>query len=175
MPQKIAVFFFVLLDIICSGPLKAAPLVEIIDIKWCSSIATSEDLEKNKEPVGLHENGSIFSGPKLYLWMKVKGGQKALDQLRQGRRVDIIQRWKYQYYGAQTDPIDVSIEGKKLNEDIISKLQQEINQRGYFDWRTWGTKDNLKAAEYNVDVVNAFYSPLDCARLLSCAMNIRLR
>lgn len=157
------------------GQLQATPLVELIDLKWCSSISTSEDPEKNREPVNVYQNGTVFNGSKLYLWMKIKGDQKALDLLRKGKKIGIIQKWKYQYYGTQTDPIDVSIGRNKLNTEVINKLQQEIDQRGYFDWRTWGKKNNLKAETYTVEFVDDFYDPLNCSQSLPCTMSIKIR
>ncbi|WP_417911768.1 hypothetical protein [Candidatus Electronema sp. TJ] len=174
MTQRLAVCLFVLLECACPGRLQAAPLLEIAALQWCGDIAADSDPQKNKEPVQPHENGGLFSGQKLHLWMKVKGGQEALNVLRSGGKLGIIQRWRYQRYGAQTDTIDVSI-GGGLSEELIRKLQQEVDQRGYFDWRTWGVKENLKAAEYKVDFVNAFYSPLSCALPQGCAMKMRIR
>lgn len=173
--RKTTVCFSIFFGFTFLGQLQAAPLVELIDLKWCSSIATSDDQEKNREPVRVYQNGTIFKGSRLYLWMKVKGDQEALDLLRKGKKIGIIQKWKYQYYGTQTDPIDVSIGTKKLSTEVINKLQQEINQRGYFDWRTWGTKDNLKAEKYTVEFVDDFYDPLNCAQSLSCTMSIKIR
>lgn len=170
MIRKIAICFFILIGCLCQSQAQARPLIEIIDLKWCSEI-------KEREPTGIYENGSNFKGEKLYLWMKVKGYQETLDRLRQGKKIGIIQRWNYQYLGWKTEDIDISIgKEKQLSHEIIQKLQQEVDQRGYFDWRTWGYKRNLKSNRYtlnDLDFVDVFYDPLSCEVEQNCKMNIQ--
>lgn len=171
--KMILICFLILSGYLLPEQLQAKPLIEIVDLKWCRGITVSDDQEKNKEPIDICENGGLFSGSKLYLWMKVKGYQEALDKLRQGGRVTIIQRWRFHYYGSESDRIDLSM--RKLSPDIINKLQQEINRKGYFDWRTWGAKDNLKARRYEVDFLDEYSRPLNWIRSQSGKMNIRIR
>ena len=96
--------------------------------------------------------------------------------MRQGKKINIIQLWHYRHFGYKSEPIDdVSIGKKRLNKETIRKLQQEIDQKGYFDWRTWAAKENFISKEYDVDFIDAFYNPLHCAPPLSCKMNIHIR
>jgi hypothetical protein len=61
-----------------------------------------------------------------------------------------------------------------LNDETLKNLEHEIEAKGYFDWRTWSTKDNFFTDVYSVTFVDGFDDRLGCTVSNSCEMNIRL-
>ena len=60
MALRMVIFISLLIGYFYHGTAEAKPLIEIVDLQWCSAI-------QDREPVDIYTNGSVFSGKKLYL------------------------------------------------------------------------------------------------------------
>ncbi|MDQ6961034.1 MAG: hypothetical protein Q9M28_00690 [Mariprofundaceae bacterium] len=154
----------------------AKPLLEIIDLAWCSGISSHQNLQESNKPIGFYRSGHAPKHAKLYLWMKVQGGQKALDRLKDGKSLRIVQKWqRLVHFQTKTERIKVSIGKKSLSQQTLRRLQHEVNERGYFDWRTWDSKKNFDAKKYTVSFSGYKRKQLDCQDSLNCPMEINIQ
>jgi hypothetical protein len=62
------------------------------------------------------------------------------------------------------DAVDLSI--GRANKVVA--LQRELQERGYFDWRTWSGKKNARVGRWKVKIVFADNTPVPCQASLPC-------
>lgn len=153
-----------------SAQAQTKTLLTVTDIVWTDGVT------EDKNPQSIYADGSTISVSKpLFLWIKVRGEQKAFDSLKKKRRLTIEHKWTYNYLGWHTDRIDVSIgRNPPIDDDTLEKLAQELEVNGYFDWRTWSKKEQLVPGEYSVVCVDGFDQPLRCSQAVSCHKTIHL-
>jgi len=149
---------------------QTGPVLTVAEIVWTDGVTD------DKNPLNTYANGSTVSVSKpLFLWIKVRGEQKAFDSLKKKRSLTIEHKWTYNYLGWHTDRIDVSIgRNPPIDDDTLEKLAQELEVNGYFDWRTWSKKERLVPGEYSVICVDGFDQPLSCSQAESCHKTIHL-
>lgn len=162
--QAGSIFFgAILLSALLSAPSVHAEqeLIEITHAVWTDGVnrATREYAREYQEqaPAG-----------SLYLWMRIKAHQGALDRLASEGKLPIRHQWYRESLlgvlpegSAETEMID-DIAIPAARKSLAHSLQSEINQRGFFDWRTWSVKQKIKRGTWQVRVVYADYSPVLC-------------
>lgn len=102
----------------------------------------------------------------LYLWMRVTGGEAALAQLKEEGKLPIRHKWFLERLIGTTpegvttmlDDINIPAGANRL----LEQLQYEVNQRGFFDWRTWSMKEHIRRGLWRVRVVYADGEPVLC-------------
>lgn len=150
----------------------------------CTSSSTSLDSDRQTEEplITLREsiwtdkvNERQFSQPHpgtadvvpIYLWMRVVGTKKALSQLKEEGKLPIHHKWYnlgltgYNQDGSYPMIDDIKLDAGK--ESLVHKLDLEVSMRGgYFDWRTWSMKKNIRQGQWRVDVVYNNNKPVLC-------------
>jgi hypothetical protein len=134
-------------------------LITITKAAWTSGV------DNMKNPKEIYKE-SVSDVQRLYLWMRIRGKEKALEVLDSEGKLPIQHLWIYSTGMSQvnagslrpTDAIDLTV-GKK---DKIDKLRSEVNERGFFDWRTWSMKKNITKGWWLVKILYADGSPVLC-------------
>lgn len=131
--------------------------IEILDVAWAQGV-------EGYDAVNRHDAQAPLRQP-LYLWMRVRGDAATYEALKARGKLPIRHRWIH-YVGPDPDidtlrPTDeISVGG--VREALVGKLGTEIAGRGYFDWRTWSRKRNLRWGTQVVQVLYADGSPVMC-------------
>jgi len=81
-------------------------------------------------------------GGPLYLWFKLHGGQKALDDIRGHGALTIQVHWT-RTSGPSLAAPNLVIELSIGNPRVLGCLEREVRQRGYFEWHSYAEKDTL--------------------------------
>lgn len=131
--------------------------VEVVEFAWAARV-----VERNAEH---RYQDRAPAGAPLYLWIRLRGDDDALDRLRDGGKLPIRHEW-VNYVGPDPDidtlrPTD-EIEVGGVREAVVDQVASEVALRGYFDWRTWSVKRNLRLGTHAVKVVYADGSPVPC-------------
>jgi len=134
-------------------------LITITEAVWTSGV---DDM---KNPKKIYEE-TASSVQKLYLWMRIQGKEKALEVLDSQGKLPIQHLWIYSTGMSQVDagslkPID-AIDLTVGKKDKINKLRLEVNERGFFDWRTWSMKRNITRGWWLVKILYADKTPVLC-------------
>jgi hypothetical protein len=138
--------------------------------EWAQQIAADREVEISFEDFAR-------PGP-LYLWMEVRGKRQALAHLADEGKLPIVHVWvRYlgqvpvEEEGVPVDKISLDIGSKEM----LSKLRYELNQRGFFDWRTWSMKESVPSHSlWRVFVEYNDGSPVMCDGK-QCVYEIRVR
>lgn len=103
-------------------------------------------------------------GP-VYVWVRLRGGPAALGLLESGSGIVIRHKW-LRFVGPNPDietiDADEEIRAGTIDATLLSRLRQEVNTRGYFDWRTWSYKRNVRKSRYAVLVLDRAYLTIPC-------------
>lgn len=140
-----------------SAPAFAEPLVTIASFQWTDSVNRSSKQYAK-------ELSSPAKTKKLYLWMQLRGSPELLEKLRQSPDGRLPIRHEWYWYGpdALNADMDVVIPLRIGRKDDLRKLAYEVDAKGYFHWRIWSGKTNLRKGWWRVDVVDEFGEPLLC-------------
>jgi hypothetical protein len=152
-PLKWVAFLFMLFPL----PAHANPPIEL-EATWCAAV------NADREPEQIYSDTVLK--PPLVLWTKIRGGDAALKVLREEGKLPIRHKWfyfspwrvKFDGSAIPTDVIDLGV-GKKA---LLDKLQLELAERGFFDWRTWSRKQNLRSGAWLVKISYADGRPVMC-------------
>lgn len=147
-------------------------LIKVQEVIWTTGIDENRNYTDRLQ-------GSGSPGP-LYLWMQVMGGQEALAQLRENGELPLRHKW-FRIIGSivapnrshsLTDEINLTIGGR---DEIIHKLEMELAEKRYFDWRTWSMKQNIRPGRWEVWLVYADNTPVLDADGQPCKYVIDIR
>ncbi len=135
------------------------PSITIAETAWTNGI------DKNKNPAKRFLE-SVHGTRQLYLWTKVQGTEEALDYLQTKGKLPIFHQWfiylgPYPQFDETLDPID-AVKLAVGKHEVIQKLSWQIHEKGYFEWRTWSAKQNLRPGWWKVKVVYADGEPVSC-------------
>ncbi len=115
----------------------------------------------------------------LYLWMKIKGSSWALQSLQKAGKLPIYHQWfRYSIIGATAEGITQMIDNIKIpagKHELVDKLETEIDSRGFFDWRTWSMKENIRQGKWVVKVVYADGTDVLCEGDKACKYTISIK
>jgi len=134
------------------------PALTVAEAVWASAIG------KDKMPQQKYQRQAPLAP--LYLWMRIQADEEVLQVLRSQGKLPIRHKWFRSRFGRlyfdQTQrPID-SIDLGIGTREKLQKLQLEIDERGFFDWRTWSGKRNMRRGYWRVRVVYADNTPVLC-------------
>ncbi|MEM7015856.1 MAG: DUF2914 domain-containing protein [Pseudomonadota bacterium] len=163
--------FYVLLTLLLSGSAYATEKqLEIAEAIW------TDGVDQDKQPQQVYEQRA--SEPPLVLWMRLRGSSTTLETLRDTGKMPIRHKWFHLGFsqiaaeGVQT-PVD-TITLNLGNAALLDKLGLEIEERGFFDWRTWSRKRNIRPGWWQVKVVYADNTPVLCEQDKPCEYYIEV-
>jgi hypothetical protein len=129
------------------------------------------------------DHGAVYDrtapvGP-LYLWMKVKGSNWALQSLQEAGKLPIYHQWfRHSIIGVSAEGVTTMIDNIRIpagDPSLADQLETEISNRGFFDWRTWSMKDHIKQGKWVVKVVYADGTAVLCEGDQACEYAISVR
>lgn len=128
-----------------------------VDAVWASAVNGREPADELQPPA---------AGGPLTLWVRLHGTETALRRLEQGG-LPLRHVWMRKAPGGLSsdtapvviDEITLDIAGQ---DTMKARLRREVEQRGFFDWRTWSTKENLLPGRWYVRLLYADHSPVAC-------------
>ena len=139
-------------------------------VEWTSGI-------NSRGPTSIHKNTAPVAP--LYLWMQVNGSNWALQCLQDAGKLPIYHQWFRQSIvkmvpeGA-TEMID-SIRIPAGDAQEIDDLRTEMTSQGFFNWRTWSMKENMRRGDWVVKVVYADGTPVLCHNDMPCEYRISVK
>jgi hypothetical protein len=127
--------------------------IRVLEVVFASGV-------EDRTPLPLRD-GVLRSGP-LVFWTRLEGRQDALASLRDEKKLPIRHRW-WRRSGPFNSP-----EPAELSHDLALELDlplsagtpeaapllaREVDERDFFDWRTWSSRSAVRPGTYCVDVV----------------------
>ncbi|OQW93907.1 MAG: hypothetical protein BWK79_08705 [Beggiatoa sp. IS2] len=149
----------------------ANDVLQISEICWTNGINP-----ETKTPMEIYRE--IAPKSPVYLWMKIRGGKRALEALSKNGKLPIRHKW-FSYIGTRpyfdstkepTDTIELTV-GKR---ETLSELNAQLDNQGFFEWRVWSGKENARTGWWRVDVVYADNEPVFCGKD-PCTYNILVK
>jgi len=139
-------------------PASADDLIEIASYKWTDQVTADR------------QYGRTFTDTApvapLNLWMLVKASPGALKALAERGKLPIYHQWfRLTIAGTSPEGVTEMIDSIPLDAgrgDVLAQLSLEVQHRGFFDWRTWSRKDNIRAGTWLVRIKYADNTPLRC-------------
>jgi hypothetical protein len=129
----------------------AQPLFEVERESFCKAI-------REREPVNPFTGiAEIRRGEGIFLWMEIKGGERALTMLEARGQMPIYHAWASEKRVA--DIIDIGITKERWME-LASAIRSQFRQQGFFRWRTQSFKRKFKAGLWYVSVLDANKKPV---------------
>jgi hypothetical protein len=129
----------------------AQPLFEVERESFCKAI-------REREPVNPFTGiAEIRRGEGIFLWMEIKGGERALTMLEARGQMPIYHAWASEKRVA--DIIDIGITKERWVE-LASAIRGQFRQQGFFTWRTQSFKRKFKAGLWYVSVLDANKKPV---------------
>lgn len=171
--KKMALYTFIVtyLGLLLGLPVFAEnPHVTVAEAVWTSAIGN------DKMPQKRYAKQAPLAP--LYLWMRLQADEQVLQVLREQGKLPIRHKWFRSrfgrlYFDRTQRPID-SIDLTVGTREKLQKLQVEIEQRGFFDWRTWSGKRNMQRGYWRVRVVYADNTPVLCEGI-PCVYDIKVQ
>ncbi len=151
----------------------AEPLIAIEKFQWTDAVDRTT-----------RQYGKKYVSParakKLYLWMQLRGSPELLEKLRQAPDGKLPVRHEWYRYGVDeiSPDMDVTITLSVGRKEDLQKLAYEVDARGYFYWRVWSGKQNLRKGWWRVDVVDDKGQVLQCTDgedIKPCSFKIRVQ
>ena len=116
----------------------------------------------------------------LYLWIRVRGNRAALDRLVEEGALPLHHRW-YRTIGSELidedSTFDKALGIGSSKASTLRALQREVEQTGYFNWRTWSNKASISPGWWEVRIVSDDGEMLPCrvaGTLRPCEPRIRI-
>jgi hypothetical protein len=129
----------------------AQPLFEVERDSFCKVI-------REREPVNPFTGiAEIRRGEGIFLWMEIKGGERALTMLEAKGQMAIYHAWASEKRVA--DIIDIGITKERWVE-LASAIRGQFRQQGFFTWRTQSFKRKFKEGRWYVSVLDANKKPV---------------
>jgi hypothetical protein len=129
----------------------AQPLFEVERESFCKGV-------QDREPMNSFSNvAEIRKGEDVFLWMEIKGGERALTMLEAKGQMSIYHAWASEK--GVTDIIDIGITKERWIE-LSGAMRNQFREQGFFTWRTYSTKRNFKEGRWYVSVLDANKKPV---------------
>jgi len=129
----------------------AQPLFEVERESFCRGV-------QDREPVNHFSNvAEIRKGEEVFLWMEIKGGERALTMLEAKGQMSIYHAWASEK--GVTDIIDIGITKERWLE-LANAVRNQFREQGFFTWRTYSAKRNFKEGRWYVSVLDANKKPV---------------
>jgi hypothetical protein len=129
----------------------AQPLFEVERESFCKGV-------QDREPMNHFSNvAEIRKGEDVFLWMEIKGGERALTMLEAKGQMSIYHAWASEK--GVTDIIDIGITKQRWLE-LANAMRNQFREQGFFTWRTYSAKRNFKEGRWYVSVLDANKKPV---------------
>jgi len=129
----------------------AQPLFEVERESFCKGI-------QDREPMNSFSNvAEIRKGEEVFLWMEIKGGERALTMLEAKGQMSIYHAWASEK--GVTDIIDIGITKERWLE-LANAMRNQFREKGFFTWRTYSAKRNFKEGRWYVSILDANKKPV---------------
>ncbi len=164
--------------VVCSGLLLSVGLlhateriIEVTDVAWTDGVRDHQYLQQYDESAPCQP---------LYFWMRIQGKQRALERLRAEGKLPIRHKWFKlvgEYKNWEENPeLKTAVNLSIGREAQLSKLELELENRAFFDWRTWSMKENVRPGWWRVVLVYADDEPVQCGENNEdCEWDIEIR
>ncbi len=129
----------------------AQPLFEVERESFCKGVREWEPVDPF---TGVAE---MKKGEGLFLWMEIKAGERALTLLEAKGQMSIYHAWASEK--GVTDIIDIGIKGKTWKEKADA-IRNQLKRQGFFTWRTYSAKRNVKEGRWYVSILDANRKPV---------------
>jgi hypothetical protein len=120
----------------------------------------------DRQPVNIVSCKSFRLPSPAYVWVRLKGDATALADLEAGRPIIIRHKW-LRFAGPNPDvdtvTADEDLSAGQIDPSYFARLRQEVQARGYFDWRTWTQKERLRSTAYTVEILDQSLQPIPCS------------
>jgi hypothetical protein len=137
--------------LIISTYTSAQPLFEVERESFCKGV-------QDREPMNSFSNvAEIRKGEDVFLWMEIKGGERALTMLEAKGQMSIYHAWASEKGVA--DIIDIGITKERWLE-LADVMRNQFREQGFFTWRTYSTKRNFKEGRWYVSILDANKKPV---------------
>ena len=129
----------------------------VVDVAFTSRVDGRDPVDRLTSPASVVP---------LNLWVRVIGDANALKRLSKNG-LPLKHIWFYVgpagilNLGEATFKDEIPLHVGRV-EELIQKLDQEVQQKGSFDWRTWSRKQNLPEGRWAVRIVYANNVPVRC-------------
>jgi len=124
----------------------AQPLFEVEREFFCRSI-------QDREPISPFSGvAEIRKGERVFLWMEIRAGKRALTMLEGKGQMSIYHAWASEF--GVTDVMDIGITKERWLEQV-SAIRNEFKKRDFFTWRSQSSKHNLKEGRWYVSILDA--------------------
>jgi hypothetical protein len=110
---------------------------------------------------------AVHGGP-VYFWIKVKGGQAAVERLRSDGRLAIEVRWIHDGGNASAGTRDHITELPIGRRELASSFAEQVKRYGFFEWHSWARKDVLGRGRWTVSLTYADGQPVLCGEAQPC-------
>jgi hypothetical protein len=129
----------------------AQPLFEVERESFCKGV-------QDREPMNHFSNvAEIRKGEDVFLWMEIKGGERALTMLEAKGQMSIYHAWASEK--GVTDIIDIGITKQRWLE-LANAMRNQFREQGFFTWRTYSAKRNFKEGRWYVSILDANKKPV---------------
>jgi hypothetical protein len=129
----------------------AQPLFEVERESFCKGV-------QDREPMNSFSNvAEIRKGEEVFLWMEIKGGERALTMLEAKGQMSLYHAWASEK--GVIDIIDIGITKQRWLE-LASAMKNQFREQGFFTWRTYSAKRNFKEGRWYVSVLDANKKPV---------------
>jgi hypothetical protein len=129
----------------------AQPLFEVGRESFCKGV-------QDREPMNSFSNvAEIRKGEDVFLWMEIKGGERALTMLEAKGQMSIYHAWASEK--GVTDIIDIGITKQRWLE-LANAMRNQFREQGFFTWRTYSSKRNFKEGRWYVSILDANKKPV---------------
>lgn len=132
----------------------------------------------DRMPVGIISCSDFFLPGPAYLWTKLRGDAVSLQRLKTGETLRIQHKW------TRETGFEFKVETKQATEEdfpaggvppsLIEALGTEFETRGFFDWRTWTSKEKLGVHTYSIEVQDKNFKPIKCVTDINLPCPIKL-
>jgi hypothetical protein len=129
----------------------AQPLFEVERESFCRGVQGHEPMDSFS---GVAE---IKKGDEVFLWMEIKGGERALTMLEAKGQMSVYHAWASEK--GVTDLIDIGITKERWLE-LSNAMRNQFREQGFFTWRTQSFKKNFKEGRWYVSVLDANKKPV---------------
>ena len=122
--------------------------IDIDEALWTDRV----DSRSRTYSTALGQSATVKS---LFLWTRIKGKRLALDQLEREGKLPIRHKWPRRTVldlvpEGVSEPVNNIAIPEARAERLQQQLQAEVGARGYFDWRTWSGKANVRPRMWKV-------------------------
>lgn len=146
---QLNLFLTVFLIAISAG--NAQPLFEVEQESFCKEVQGHRPINSFSGVAEIKKREGIF------LWMQIRGGQRALTMLQSKGQMPIYHAW-----GSESGICEILNMGitKENWTEHADAIKNQVKKRGVFSWRTQSFKRNLKEGNWYVSVLDANKKPI---------------